>query len=103
MSPFSVVLWSYTALLIAGGLMGFIKAGSRASLVASLSCAIPLMVAGSGWLEPVTGRSLARWTVTLLLILFSQRWMRSRKLMPSGLMTLASIITSGLLAGWEKD
>jgi uncharacterized membrane protein (UPF0136 family) len=41
--------------------------------------------------------------VTLLLIHFSQRWMRSRKLMPSGLMTLASIITSGLLAGWEKD
>ena len=78
MSPFFVVLWSYTALLLIGGLMGFLKAGSRASLIASLICALPLIVAGSGWLGSAHSRVVARLTVGLLFALFLPRWIRSR-------------------------
>ena len=35
MNSFDQVLWCYIGFLLAGGLVGFLKAGSRASLIAS--------------------------------------------------------------------
>lgn len=41
MTP-NIVLWIYIALLVAGGLMGFLKAKSKMSLIMSLAFALPL-------------------------------------------------------------
>ena len=44
MSPNSsvIILWVYIVLLLAGGLMGFLKAGSKISLITSAAFALPL-------------------------------------------------------------
>lgn len=88
MSP-SLTLWIYIALLILGGLMGFIKAGSKASLIASVICAIPLIicnvVATPPWLPDVF--------VGVLLAYFGMKFAKGRKFMPAGFMVILSIIT----------
>ncbi|GDY23154.1 hypothetical protein LBMAG56_45010 [Verrucomicrobiota bacterium] len=89
MTP-SLVLWIYIVLLIVGGLIGFLKAGSKASLIASVICAIPLIicnvVAGlPPWLADVF--------VAVLLVYFGMKFAKGRKFMPAGFMTILSVIT----------
>lgn len=43
-----ILLWIFIALLVAGGLMGFLKAKSKASLIASMGSAIPLALVALG-------------------------------------------------------
>ena len=81
------VVWIYIVLLVLGGLIGFMKAGSKISLVASVLFAMPL----------VLGLLLA-WTVNVILILlgvhllyFGSSFARKRKFMPGGLMATASL------------
>ena len=47
MNP-TTVLWVYIVLLVAGGLVGFLKAGSKASLIASVSFAAALILCAIG-------------------------------------------------------
>ena len=88
MTP-SLILWIYIALLILGGLMGFLKAGSKASLIASVICAIPLIicnvVATPSWLADVF--------VGVLLAYFGMKFAKGRKFMPAGFMVILSILT----------
>ena len=62
------ILWTYTTLLVAGGAFGFIKAGSKASLIASIISAIPLVV-------------------------FVKRFAKTRAWMPAGMLILLSSLT----------
>ena len=89
MTP-SLVLWIYIVLLIIGGLIGFLKAGSKASLIASVICAIPLIIcnltsAAPPWLADVF--------VAVLLAYFGMKFAKGRKFMPAGFMVILSIIT----------
>jgi len=88
----SIVLWVYAGFLLAGGVMGFVKAGSRASLIASTVCAVPIVLAAIGRLPAV----VAAGVIGLLLVMFAVRYSRSRKSMPalplSGLSALALVL-----------
>ena len=87
----TVTLWIYIALLLAGGLMGFIKGKSKASLIASSIFAVPLILAGLGVIQPF----FADFTLFVLLIFFGIRFIKNRKFMPGGLMltlTIAAIL-----------
>jgi uncharacterized membrane protein (UPF0136 family) len=92
MTP-SLILWIYIALLIAGGLMGLIKAGSKISLIASVACAVPLVLVILGKLPmPVA------WVVIGLLGgMFTARFIRNRKPMPAIPMIVASAVALALL------
>lgn len=83
------ILWIYIALLVAGGIMGFVKAKSKASLIASLAFAIPLALAGSG----VIAGWIADLVLAILLVFFGKKYVAGKKFMPSGLMAILSIIT----------
>jgi len=87
----TIILWIYIVLLVVGGLMGFLKAGSKPSLIASVVFAVALSACQ---LAP----RLNQWHVTdillvLLLAVFGMRLAKTRKFMPSGLMIVLTALT----------
>lgn len=92
MNP-NTVLWIYIVLLVAGGLAGYLKAGSRASLVASLAFAAALSLCAMGVLAVPY---LADLLLVALLIFFGLRFADKRKFMPAGLMTILTAVALAL-------
>jgi uncharacterized membrane protein (UPF0136 family) len=88
MTTARVLLWIYIALLMAGGLMGFIKAGSKASLIASsIFAAILVVFALNAAAFPYY------WIILFVLLLFfTKRYFRSKKFMPNGMMAILTVI-----------
>ena len=83
------ILWIYIVLLIAGGLTGYIKAKSKASIIASTISATPLILVSL----KVLPSTLASILLAVLLILFGTKYIRSGKFMPSGIMCTITLIT----------
>lgn len=86
----NTILWVYIALLVAGGLVGFFKAGSKASLIASVSFAAVLSLSASGI---IFQRYMAEVVLAILLVFFGMKAARSKKFMPSGLMVVLTLLT----------
>ncbi len=96
MNPHTV-LWIYIVLLLVGGLIGFLKAGSKISLITSaVSAAALIVTAISGLLGPGLARGLADSIMAALLIVFAIRLTKTRKFMPSGLMLVITIAALAL-------
>ena len=83
------ILWIYILLLIAGGLMGYIKAKSKASVIASSISALPLILVGL----KILPSSLASILLAVLLILFGTKYIRSGTFIPSGIMCILTLFT----------
>jgi uncharacterized membrane protein (UPF0136 family) len=88
-----IILWVYIVLLVAGGLMGLIKAGSKVSLIMSVAFAIPLSLCA---LHVLAVSWLPDLLLGLLIAVFAMRLTKTRKFMPSGLML--SLTAAALLA-----
>lgn len=89
------VLWVYIVLLLAGGVMGLVKAGSKISLITSAIFALLLALCALGIIRPFY---LADVLVGLLLVVFGIRFAKGRKFMPSGLMVgLSAVVLAVLL------
>ena len=91
MSPTSpvVILWIYIVLLLLGGLIGFLKAGSKISLVTSAAFAVLLALCN---LNVIPRLPVAPILVGVLALVFVARFAKGRKFMPSGLMMGMSIL-----------
>ncbi len=90
-----LVLWIYIVLLLAGGVMGLVKAGSKISLITSAAFALLLALCALGILRPFY---LADVLVGLLVVVFGIRFAKGRKFMPSGLMLgLSAVVLAVLL------
>ena len=88
----NLVLWVYIGLLVVGGLIGFIKAGSKASLIASVSFGAVLTLCA---LEVIFKPYVADIVLAILLVFFGMRFAKTKKYMPSGMMlvvTLAALL-----------
>lgn len=86
---YHLVLWIYVALLVLGGLMGFIKAGSKISLVTSVLFAVPVALAAASVLSP----DVALGFIAFLLVFFGWRFQKTKSFRPAGLMVIVSAIT----------
>ena len=92
MNPHTL-LWIYIVLLLVGGLIGFLKAGSKVSLVTSaVSAAALILTAIPGLLSAGLARGLADAIMAALLIVFAIRLGKTKKFMPSGLMLIITIL-----------
>jgi uncharacterized membrane protein (UPF0136 family) len=93
-NPTIIALWVYIVLLMAGGLMGFIKAGSKISLITSSFFAALLALCALAILKPFY---IADILVGLLVIVFGMRYAKGKKFMPSGFMLILSAATLAVL------
>ncbi len=83
------VLWIYIIVLVAGGLIGFLKAKSRVSLIMSAAFAAALSLCAAGIVfQPYVADIL----LAALLVVFAMRLAKTRKIMPAGLMLIFTIV-----------
>jgi uncharacterized membrane protein (UPF0136 family) len=88
MTADQIVLLIYSILLEAGGAMGFIKAGSKASVIASTIFAVIIFL----FIFHVLPIAYV-WTVLAFLILFfGMRFAKGKKFMPNGMMLMLTIV-----------
>jgi uncharacterized membrane protein (UPF0136 family) len=92
MTPIAI-LWIYIVLLVAGGVVGFVKAQSKMSLVTSLSFAALLVLCA---VRIIPDPRVADIILVVLLIFFGMRVIKTKKFMPMGLMTLSTILALAL-------
>ena len=88
-----ILLWIYIGLLVAGGMVGLLKAGSKASLIASILCAVPLILCELG----VIPFGYSTWILLALLVMFGFRLAKSKKMMPNGMLVILTLVTLALL------
>jgi uncharacterized membrane protein (UPF0136 family) len=91
--PTKVYFIVFGILTIAGGVMGYVKAGSTASLVAGSISGILLLVAAFLLPAQATAGLVIGLIVSLLLAgRFLPAFFRTGKMMPAGLMALLSLL-----------
>ena len=89
---------AYGLLALLGGIMGYIKVKSKASLISGttsgilLICAAIASLVGQGW-----GIFMAAAITVVLIVVFVIRFVKTRKFMPAGLMIVAGIPTLALI------
>lgn len=94
-----VTLGIYAALLAVGGVMGFVKARSRASLISGLlSAAFAVVALGLAAVKNRFGIPLGVVLAITLFVLFGYRYaLRNRRFMPSGLLAVVSLVVLAVL------
>jgi uncharacterized membrane protein (UPF0136 family) len=94
-----VTLGIYALLLAVGGLMGFLKAKSRPSLIAGMLSAVGAVIAlGLSAAGFAFGLPLGLVLAIALVVLFGYRFaFKGRKFMPSGMMAVVSLVVSAVL------
>jgi uncharacterized membrane protein (UPF0136 family) len=93
LEPAKIYFLVFGVLTIAGGIIGYVKAGSVVSVVAGAITGILLLVAG--WILPQhreIGLILGLFTSAVLAGQFIPRAFRTRRLVPAGVMSVLSVI-----------
>jgi uncharacterized membrane protein (UPF0136 family) len=94
----TLILWIYIVLLFVGGLIGFLKAGSKISLITSACFAGILILCNVGLIfQPDMANILKTAVLVFLMVFFAFRLTKTKKFMPSGLMAVLSLVTLVLL------
>lgn len=92
MSP-NKILWVYIVLLVIGGLIGYLKAKSKISLILSAAFAAALSLCAAGIVfQPYMADIL----LAILIVVFAMRVVKTKKFMPGGLMLIITIIALAL-------
>lgn len=85
----NTILWVYIVFLIVGGVAGFLKAGSKVSLITSLVFGLVLALFAAGVLAWPVGADVL---LGILLIVFIIRYVKTKKFMPAGLLILLTAV-----------
>ena len=86
------ILWIYIVLLIVGGLIGYLKVGSKASIIASASFAAALILCQLD----IINRKGIDVILAVLLVFFAIRLSKLKKFMPNGLMLILTVVALAL-------
>lgn len=92
MNPGVVAAIAYGILAIVGGIIGYVQAQSKASLISGIISGLLLVTAGVMQLQGQgLGLILAIVVTIALVIVFAIRLAKTRKFMPAGLMTALGV------------
>ncbi|HCF26964.1 MAG TPA: hypothetical protein DEV81_07085 [Cyanobacteria bacterium UBA11049] len=92
MNPGVVAAIAYGILAIVGGIIGYVQAKSKASLISGIVSGLLLIIAGVVQLQGQgLGLILAIVVTIALIIVFAMRLAKTRKFMPAGLMTALGV------------
>lgn len=86
------VLWVYIVLMVIGGVMGFVKARSKASLIASVAFGAILSL----FALDILPFQHHVWVLLFLLVFFGMRLAKSKKMMPNGMMVILTVLALAL-------
>ncbi|HEY2712181.1 MAG TPA: TMEM14 family protein [Chthoniobacterales bacterium] len=93
LGPTKIYFIIFGLLTIAGGVMGYVKAGSTASIIAGSICGVLLLFAGFMLpAQSVAGLALGGIISLLLVGYFLPAFFRTGKMMPAGMMSLLSVL-----------
>ena len=93
-----ITILVFGLLVEAGGFVGFLKAGSKPSLIAGLASGGMLFAAfGVTFFSMITGLWVGAGVSVLLAVVFLMRLMKTKKFMPSGMLLALSIVSAGIL------
>ena len=93
-----VAAFAYGILAIAGGVIGYIQATSRVSLLSGSISGLLLILAAYFQLKGQTwGSILAMLVTAVLVVLFAFRLVKTRKFMPAGLMMILGILALAVM------
>ena len=85
---------AYGILAIIGGIIGYVQAQSKASLISGSISGLFLIFAGVMQLQgQAWGLILATVVTAVLVIVFAVRLAKTRKFMPAGLMSVLGLVT----------
>ncbi len=88
-----VALVSHAVLLGAGGIIGFVKAKSKPSLIAGVTSAILLLICFVGSFVAPTTAELGAFVISdLLVTVFAIRMSKTKKFMPSGMLMIICLV-----------
>ncbi|WP_008313506.1 TMEM14 family protein [Leptolyngbya sp. PCC 6406] len=94
----AIAAFGYGALALVGGIIGFLQVRSKVSLISGLVSGILLAISGLGIVKGQPwGLGLAIAVTILLLIVFVVRLIKTRKVMPAGLMVAAGLVAGATL------
>ena len=89
----NTILWIYIVLLVVGGLIGFLKAKSKVSLIASsIFAALLVLTAIPGLFTPRMALGLSNVIMAVVLVVFALRLAKTKKFMPSGMLLIMTIV-----------
>ncbi len=95
----AILLIIYGTLVEIGGVVGFMKAKSKPSLISGTAAGALLTISGVLVLLRVSfGAYLGLFVTVALCALFSWRFARTKALMPSGMMLFISVVVAVVLA-----
>jgi uncharacterized membrane protein (UPF0136 family) len=86
------ILWIYIVLLVIGGLIGFLKAKSKISLITSILFAVILGFVAVDQPKPIFSVEWSWGILSFLALIFFIRLLRTKKFMPSGMMLLITAV-----------
>jgi uncharacterized membrane protein (UPF0136 family) len=88
----AIEIWIYGAIMILGGIMGFVKVGSKASLISGVGMGLALLASGYGVSRgSYDSLVVAEVIAALLLVLFAIRFAKTRRIMPVGMLAILSL------------
>ena len=94
-----IVTLIYGVLLLVGGILGYLKAKSKPSLISGVISGLLLLTFGVlQWQQISIGLVLAQVFAVVLAVVFIIRLWKTRKFMPAGLMLVLSVATLVILS-----
>jgi uncharacterized membrane protein (UPF0136 family) len=93
-----IAAFAYGILAIAGGIIGYIQARSKVSLLSGSISGLLLILAAYFQLQGQTwGSILAVLLTAVLVVVFAVRLAKTRKFMPAGLMTILGMVALAVM------
>lgn len=94
MQTMAMVVWGYAVLMATGGVIGYVKVHSKASLISGVGFGLLLLASGYGvWEGSRDSLGASAVIAALLVILFAIRVVKTRKLVPAGVLAVLSVLT----------
>ena len=94
MSPGLIIALIYGFLAMVGGIIGYVQARSKPSLISGLVSGLLLLIGAVRASQGIASSLwLARIVALLLVVVFVVRLVKTRKFMPAGLMVITGVVT----------
>lgn len=86
MHELAIIIWGFGALIVSGGVLGWVKARSKASLISGLAFGVLLVLCGYAiWEGRRFGLQAGTGITAALTVIMGRRFVATKKFMPAGL------------------